>query len=61
MMYVAYALSVILALVMCYLAVQADRFYNNNDEEDRVKFVKINFVVAIAFFLSVMWALILAE
>lgn len=61
MVYVAYALATILALAMCYLAVQADKFYSNNDEEDRVKFVKINFIVAIAFFCSVVWALILVE
>lgn len=60
MVYVAYAVATLLALTMCYLAVQADKFYNNNDEEDRVKYVKINFIVAIAFFLSVIWALILA-
>lgn len=60
MVYVAYAVATLLALTMCYLAVQADKFYNNNDEEDRVKYVKINFIVAIAFFLSVIWALISA-
>lgn len=60
MVYVAYGIATILALTMCYLAVQADKFYSNNDEEDRVKFVKINLIVAVAFFISVVWALNLA-
>lgn len=60
MVYVAYTVATILALMMCYLAVQSDKYYTNNDKEDRVKFVKINIIVAVAFFISVVWALNLA-
>lgn len=60
MVYVAYGIATILALMMCYLAVHSDRYYTNKDKEDRVKFVKINIIVAVAFFVSVVWALNLA-
>ena len=60
MVYVAYGIATILALTMCYLAVHSDKYYTNKDKEDRVKFVKINIIVAVAFFVSVVWALNLA-
>lgn len=60
MVYVAYGIATFLALMLCYLAVHSDKYYTNNDKTGRVKFVKINVIVAVAFFISVVWALNLA-